>query len=252
MIVNIFATYRDRYQYQILQIVESFESLISPSLTFKDSNEKEEFISQKVLDLESKFPDSQDEAYGEACALMEFRKHSEYQYLCYTASLLFHTFEQQLIQVFYNDLVRGAQLKEKLFGKFFSYGTGILKLIEATNTVWWDFEVLKELQHLNNAVKHGRGDSFKKIRNQYPQLLPKEYLQDDIPELLQFRKNADNTLLEEIIQISIEDLKRYSKTIIEFWQQFPYDLSVEIKDQVEILRCSECGHTKRESIIINE
>lgn len=225
---KIFATFKERYQYQLRQVVDSFKSKISPKLLFENDDERNKFISDKVALLESKFPDSLDSAYEEACVLMSFQEHTEYQYLCYTVSLLYHIFEQQLIQVFYNEFVNGYDIPKNVFCKNFKYANDLIEEIKRQNKQWWDNDLLTECRLLNNAIKHGIGKSLDELKIKYPHLLFDKYLQEDDNENFIFKIEIDNTVLEKVFNISIDNLDRYLNNILQFWIKFPSPLIFKI------------------------
>lgn len=228
MEVRVHATFSKKYQYQLSQIVSSFIDNVSPSLKFNNDEERRSFIDDKVSDLEQYYPESPESAHAEACDLMAFREHTEYQYLCNSVSLLFHTFEQQIIQVFYLEFVNGYSFSKSDFLKKYKYASSILKEIKEQSTIWWDNQTLDECRELNNAIKHGNGNSMQYLINSHPELIFEEYLQEDDIESFIFNSQIDNTILDKVFKISIDDLIRYRDALLNFWGNFPNPLKVEV------------------------
>lgn len=75
------------------------------------------------------------------------------------------------------------------------------------------WKIISELRDLVNVLKHSEGSSEKRLRGQRPDI----FLLDG-KDILPI---AHTTLGEVVLNISIEDLKRYTEALIEFWNGIP-------------------------------
>lgn len=73
--------------------------------------------------------------------------------------------------------------------------------------------IIDEMRDVVNVLKHGKGQSEKRLRQKRPEL----FVRDGRDVLA----NNNATLLEPSLQITKEDFKKYCDALIEFWRDFP-------------------------------
>ena len=142
-------------------------------------------------------------------------KEIQQDFLNMTAVWLFHLFEKEKKEIFTFKFQENGKEKKKEFEK--EELKWILETIQVNikeDSNWK--KINKELRALNNAIKHGEGSSFQKLKELRPDLLidvnqknSSEYSDIFYPEKLK-------------ITVTFEDTKKYAKAMKEFWQEYFY------------------------------
>lgn len=131
------------------------------------------------------------EAYSEGARHYTIYKEMKQEFLNHQATLLFHIFEKDCKEIFVT--LNGENLKNKL---------NELGVSLEDNSSW--HKINKELRFVCNVIKHGKGESYKKLKK----------LRSDL------FKNNFNFLLKSDIEISLDDIEVYGNEMKSFWIEF--------------------------------
>jgi len=140
-------------------------------------------------------------------------------HLLMSISMLYHVWEQQLIQFAMRELRHYLRFEKKVLQ--FNDVQLIFKLhgVDIIKTKAW--EKLRELKNLVNTVKHGDGKSADKLRKMRPDFF-------EIPNLFGARNETDTlelygaVLLDQYsLQVSGNDLYIYIDAVKHFWDEMP-------------------------------
>ena len=132
-----------------------------------------------------------EEAHSEGAMHYFMYKEMKQEFLNHQATLLFHLFEKDCQKIF-EDL-SGDEKKEFLIE---------LDINISPESNW--MKINRELRLLANAIKHGNGNSFDKLKELRPDLT-----QDT------FQCFSDSK-----IEITIEELSNYADKMKNFWEDF--------------------------------
>ncbi len=136
-------------------------------------------------------------------------------HLLMTISLLYHTWEQQLIKFTINEMNHYSNMKKKVKNYrevqiiFSSHG------IIITDTVSWS--KIRELKLLTNTIKHGDGESAEKLRKIRPDFFLSKYF--SITDTLKL--NGAVLLEGYTLKVDESDLLEYVQSCMSFWDEMP-------------------------------
>jgi hypothetical protein len=80
---------------------------------------------------------------------------------------------------------------------------------------------IEELRLLCNVIKHGPGDSAKKLREINPTLFRREQALFDKEKNIDYMESYNTTLLEETLNINETTLQQYRDILLSFWDKIP-------------------------------
>lgn len=134
-------------------------------------------------------------------------------------STLFQVFEQQLRSLLYQELNHTHSMV-KTKSKLNKFGTNMGEIQEIFKLLDYDLKDspywndINELNKLNNAFKHGQGNSFDKLIKLNPKLINTNELE-----------GVYTTNNEVIFDLNEVKFDKYSNAIINFWKEFPEHLT---------------------------
>ena len=147
-------------------------------------------------------------------------KLAQYQYLLSTIVLLYQLWEQQVRKFLYKEIRNDFEVDIFTFcDKGINEIKSILNEFGQNIEEYGCWNAINELRLLANSIKHGPGDSLKKLYHSYANLFNKDYL--GFEDILEINMLIDNTLWEQILQIDEKDLDRYFIALIQFWDTLP-------------------------------
>ncbi len=132
-----------------------------------------------------------EEAHSEGAMHYFIYKEMKQEFLNHQATLLFHLFEKDCQKIFEN--LSGDEKKEFLI----ELGINI-----SPESNW--MKTNKELRFLANAIKHGNGNSFEKLKELRPDLT----------------QDTFHFFFDSKIEITIEELSNYANQMKNFWEDF--------------------------------
>jgi len=211
----------ETYQKDIDMVGDYFKRT---SAVFNDMDTEIKAYAEELLD---NYPGSEDTDLASVAEWAQNRAIDKYQilskmksnHLLMTISMLYHVWEQQLIQFAVREIKRYLHFEKKTV----SFGDVqlIFKLhnVDIVNTQAW--KKLRELKNLANTVKHGDGKSADKLRKMRPDFF-------EIPTLFGTREETDTlelygaVLLDQYsLQVSENDLYLYIDATKNFWDEMP-------------------------------
>jgi hypothetical protein len=140
-------------------------------------------------------------------------------HLLMTISMLYHLWEQQLINFTTQELHHYLEFDKKKVSLVDVQLIFRLHGVDINETESWS--IIRELKFLVNTIKHGDGESADKLRRMRPDFFT-------LPELIEFNRNTDtlelygSTLLHEnSLQVSEQDLYTYIEATKKFWDEMP-------------------------------
>ncbi|MFC0414166.1 hypothetical protein ACFFHH_01595 [Cytobacillus solani] len=152
-------------------------------------------------------------------------KLMEYNFHLSLLATTYQIFEQQLRGFIYSELNhRMSPIRTKDGFSKFSFNMGQLKEAyeflnyDLTKTCQW--ETVELLADLVNTYKHGDGRSATRLYNKNPDLFLKGYFGDERLMDVELTTNA-----EIVFDIEKVGFDKFTKVIIEFWEDFPEHLS---------------------------
>jgi hypothetical protein len=235
---------------QLEQIYDVYKQEIVPIFSF-DNQKREDFISEKMSVFHLHY-EEEDKAYDVACDILFMREKMLYQHRCFTIVQLYSLFEQQILRNFRQEIMQGNFVTKKAdkrdrnkpagspyyYAEFnqdtdFKYMTNCLEYIKNADKVWWNEKGIKEIQLLNNAIKHGLGKCFEDIKLEFPLLIndqnflfeEKPFTSEGIrPPLLinssiKSKKLAHSTLFDEVFLLTDEKIEFYKNVLVDFWSE---------------------------------
>ncbi len=129
-------------------------------------------------------------------------------------SCMCQVWEQQLHSfILHEALMEGITYDEKFKGSGFKFIQDVLMWHDIKIKKFKSWKYIYEMRLLVNAVKHGPGDSEKKLRAIRP-----DFFNNHGFDVMKFRSS---TLLEDTLQVHNDDFDNYYKAIIDFWNEFP-------------------------------
>ena len=137
-------------------------------------------------------------------------------HLLMTISLLYHTWEQQLIKFTIGEMSHYLDFTRKVMQYNEAQKVFELHGIKISDTAAW--RKIKELKLLTNTIKHGDGDSAERLRKIRPDYFKSDYL-DDSTDLLEL--NGAVLLDGLTIKANESDLEDYVKATMGFWDEMP-------------------------------
>lgn len=167
--------------------------------TFDNIEEEANQVEKTKLDeLSASFnPDTMDEyscyeeAHSKGAIHYFMYKEMKQEFLNHQATLLFHLFEKDCQKIFEN--LSGDEKK----GLLIELGINI-----SSESNW--MKINKELRLLANAIKHGNGDSFDKLKELRPDLT----------------QDTFHFFFDSTIKITIDELSNYTDKMKNFWEDF--------------------------------
>ncbi|SYX86924.1 hypothetical protein [Paenibacillus alvei] len=146
-----------------------------------------------------------------------------------TISLLYHTWEQQLIKFTISELSHDIHFPKKAL--HFGHVQSVFQLhgVSITKTNAW--KKIRELKQLTNTIKHGDGDSADKLRKLRPDFFQSEFFNDtDTLELL------GSVLLDGYtLKVKDDDFLDYVNSTISFWDEMPERAYADIDSVLEAI-----------------
>ena len=238
---------------QLEQIYDVYKQEIVPIFSF-DYQKRNDFISKKMSEFQLHY-EEEDKAYDVACDIFSMREKMSYQHRCFVVTQLYSVFEQQVLQCFRGEVMRGNFLTNKTnktnkqknnkpagspysYVEFnqdtdFKYMIDCLKYIKNADKAWWNDKAIAEIRLLNNAIKHGLGKCFEELKAACPHLInDQEFLFEEKPFTSEdFRshilsngsnrskKLAQSTLFDEVFLLTDEKVLFYKTVLVDFWHK---------------------------------
>lgn len=137
-------------------------------------------------------------------------------HLLMTISLLYHTWEQQLIKFTIRELAHYFEFKERVMQ--FNEVKKIFKLHKVSIDETDSWKMIRELKLLTNTIKHGDGESAKKLRKIRPEIFESSFggYSSDLLEL-----NGAVLLDGYTLKVTENDLIEYIIATKGFWDEMP-------------------------------
>lgn len=137
-------------------------------------------------------------------------------HLLMTVSLLYHTWEQQLIKFTIREMENYFDFTKKVMQ--FKEVQTIFELhgVSIPDTIAWP--KIRELKNLTNTIKHGDGDSAEKLRKIRP-----DFFQSDLFEHSVDRLEFNGAVLLDgyTLKVKENDLLAYVDATKAFWDEMP-------------------------------
>ncbi|WP_394180534.1 hypothetical protein [Marinomonas posidonica] len=240
--IQMFLSNEQTNMLQLEQIFDVYKKEIAPLFHF-DETQRENFVISKVRELQRHFEDEED-AYEHACELLFMREKMGYQHRCFVVTQLYSVFEQQVLQCFRGEVMRGnfVTSKDKTdkpagspysyseFNDNAQYAIKWLEKIKNSDEAWFSeehYDCIVELSNLNNAIKHGLGKSFNTLKDKSSHLIntqkfvfeeqsytPKDFVNRGNKE---FKTLAQSTLFDEVFLLTDEKVEAYKNLLVDFW-----------------------------------
>ena len=133
-----------------------------------------------------------------------------------TISLLYHTWEQQLIRFTINELSHDLTFIKKALE--FKEVQTIFRLhgINIPDTISWT--KIRELKFLTNTIKHGDGESADKLRKIRPDFFRSDLSGDSFDTL---ELHGAVLLNGHTLRVTEKDLEAYVSAFTSFWDEMP-------------------------------
>lgn len=137
-------------------------------------------------------------------------------HLLMTISLLYHTWEQQLIRFTINELSHDLTFIKKVLE--FKEVQTIFRLhgINIPDTISW--AKIRELKFLTNTIKHGDGESADKLRKIRSDFFRSDPFDDSFDTL---ELHGAVLLNGYTLRVTENDLEAYVSAVISFWDEMP-------------------------------
>ncbi|WP_339270606.1 hypothetical protein NYE54_05455 [Paenibacillus sp. FSL K6-1330] len=137
-------------------------------------------------------------------------------HLLMTISLLYHTWEQQLIRFTINELSHDLTFIKKALE--FKEVQTIFRLhgINIPDTISWT--KIRELKFLTNTIKHGNGESADKLRKIRPDFFRSDLSGDSFDTL---ELHGAVLLNGHTLRVTEKDLEAYVSAVTSFWDEMP-------------------------------
>ncbi len=140
----------------------------------------------------------------------------KYEFTAISISSIYHLWEQQTRKFLFDELSHDHNIS---FTEFCSRGMHDFKEYFTFHNVnielLHSWELLDELRLLSNVIKHGDGDSAKKLFKRNKNLLKQGEFKIG-PKL-----TLDTTLLEETLNLNQDLFNKYADNIVDFWDELP-------------------------------
>lgn len=233
--IQMFINHGEENILQLEQVYEVYKDEIAPIFCFTNSK-REDFVNRKVLDFRDQYAEASD-AENQAFAQLHLREKMAYQYRCFFVTQLYSLFEQQLLRCFRGEVRNGNYIKfdgssygYREFNKDsdFGYAAKCLDYIRKGSSIWWNDNCVKEINLLNNAIKHGFGSSFTKLHNECPVLInDKKYTFEDRPSSQDKPEKftpsskvlAMSTLFDDVFLLTDSNVEHYTDVLVKFWRE---------------------------------
>lgn len=136
-------------------------------------------------------------------------------------AILYQVWEQQLRVFLFREMSHAYKLEFKTFctttaemkEKFLFHNVDIEHLAS--------WPKINELRLLCNVIKHGPGDSAKKLQTINPMLFKREPALLDKEKDIDYMNSYNTTLLEETLNINETTLQQYRDVLLSFWDEIP-------------------------------
>jgi hypothetical protein len=136
---------------------------------------------------------------------------------------MFHQFEKDLREWLVAQVShwhQNAKIKQKIWNVNFDKLVGLLEHTGLDVREESYFKKLDACRLVVNTYKHGNGDSFEQLKNNFP-----EYIEDPLADFGP-RLEWDRDYLEHSnVKVSLPDLTEFSESIIAFWRQVPENVT---------------------------
>ncbi len=149
-------------------------------------------------------------------------KNIKYRNLVSYISTAFEMLEQFLISITRKQLNYCSMDKEYIKEAKTNYLSDIEKVFIKYNYNFSNnkyYDKIKELNLLNNVIKHAEGQSEKKLRVIRPQIFEKNN-----HDIIKF---YNNTIIDDTLNLTNDDFKEYTDAIKGFLREFPEKMSYE-------------------------
>jgi len=157
-----------------------------------------------------------EQVQGEAIQFYEQFNLVHYTFIASSISSLYVIWEQQLRKFLYEERKHDYEIDfEKFCTKGMNDIQSILNKYGIDITTFKSWDLIKELQLLNNTIKHGDGSSARKLYKINKRLFKEDTLSRSKIQYL------DSTMLEENLAISQKDFQIYADNLIQFWDELP-------------------------------
>jgi hypothetical protein len=151
-------------------------------------------------------------------------------HLLMSISLLYHTWEQQLIKFTISELSHNIKFPKKVMQ--FSEVQTIFHLHQVSISETDAWNKILELKQLTNTIKHGDGNSANKLRKLRPDFFKGLYYDDEEFDVLEFYGSV--LLDENTLKVNETDFVEYVEATISFWGEMPErafaDIDLVIKE----------------------
>jgi hypothetical protein len=87
------------------------------------------------------------------------------------------------------------------------------------------WSTIEELKHVANTIKHADGPSAEIVKTQYPALFEDPALGDFGLPKFNYRPRVYSPLSGDDVFVRIDDLRRYTAALIDFWSEFAHALA---------------------------
>ncbi|GIP44453.1 hypothetical protein J45TS6_29120 [Paenibacillus sp. J45TS6] len=167
-------------------------------------------------------------ANEESAEMYENLLRMQSNHLLMTISLLYHTWEQQLIKFTLSEMSNYFDFTKRVLD--FKGVQTIFKLhkVDITKTEAWS--EIRELKFLANTIKHGDGESADKLRKIRPDFFTSEYFDDPVDLL---KLNGAVLLDGYTIKAHESDLYNYIIAVQKFWDEMPERAFSDTKKIIE-------------------
>lgn len=189
---------------------------------FANLNEEADYYAQDWLDERSHLfdPDRHDpsdfeeRAYGESIGFYQMLSDMRNRTILSIIAGIFHKWDKQLrdwlvkeVKHWHNGVAVEKAIWKATFDEVIDLVDRVIVKTKSQNY----YESLDKCRLLVNAYKHGEGDSFQKLKSNYPEFFTSLELGD---LMVNFSSHED-------IKVSSNHIDEFSKAIIEFWKSIP-------------------------------
>nr|WP_259548270.1 hypothetical protein [Heyndrickxia oleronia] len=207
----------ERYKKELSMVAEYYNRTI-PSFgdIEKEATDYADSIYNNFPADENTDPDAvADFAYDEGIQLYEFLNTMKKNHLLMTISMLCQVWEQQLIKFSLTEMRHFLHIKNNSL----SFGDA-KKIFELHGVAYEDtesWEKIREMRLLVNTIKHGDGESARKLRKIRP-----DYFELDIIKGTDTLELAGAVLLDSYsLMVEEQDFRSYVEATETFWDEMP-------------------------------